>query len=98
MAAEVKQLTKDWMCQGIEAARKKKWRRNVEYAIDRLMAALHPDDVVLGGSNTRLIKTLPRGWRTGSNADAFSGGFRLWDESGPTSNRPLQRPRQSSTK
>ena len=42
-------------------------------------AALEPDDVVLGGGNVKKLKELPGGCRIGDNADAFAGGFRLWD-------------------
>jgi polyphosphate glucokinase len=45
-----------------------------------LIAALRPDDVVLGGGNARKLKTLPEGCRLGENANAFLGGFRLWDQ------------------
>jgi len=48
------------------------------FALDRLIEALYPDDVVLGGGNARKLKGLPRGCRLGDNAFAFVGGFRLW--------------------
>jgi hypothetical protein len=48
------------------------------------MAALEPDEVVLGGGNVRKLKKLPPGCRAGDNANAFAGGFRLWE---PTGNR-----------
>jgi len=57
---------------------KKKWRRNVAEVVTRLQAALEPDDVVLGGGNAKLLQTLPKGARLGSNANAFVGGYRLW--------------------
>jgi hypothetical protein len=38
--------------------------------------------VVLGGGNTRHMKRLPRHVKRGSNANAFKGGFRLWDDEG----------------
>jgi polyphosphate glucokinase len=47
-----------------------------------LIAALQPDDVVLGGGNVKKLKELPPGCRTGANANAFLGGFRLWEEGG----------------
>jgi polyphosphate glucokinase len=59
---------------------KKKWRHHVAFAVARLMEALHPDDVVLGGGNAKLLKKLPPGCRTGDNANAFLGGFSLWEE------------------
>lgn len=57
---------------------KRKWRKRVEDVVARLQAALLPDEVVLGGGNVRLLKTLPPGCRAGDNANAFAGGFRLW--------------------
>jgi hypothetical protein len=44
-----------------------------------LIEAFHPEDVVLGGGNAKYLKKLPPGCRLGSNARAFSGGFRLWE-------------------
>jgi polyphosphate glucokinase len=58
---------------------KKKWRIYVADVVTRLAAALEPDDVVLGGGNARKLKEPPHGCRVGDNADAFLGGFRLWD-------------------
>jgi polyphosphate glucokinase len=67
-----------------EAARKrmgtKKWRKRVEDVVSRLVAALEPDDVVLGGGNVSKLETLPPGTRAGDNANAFQGGFLLWAE------------------
>jgi len=57
---------------------KKKWRRNVADVVERLIAALEPQDVVLGGGNARRLKKLPAGCRLGDNSRAFVGGFRLW--------------------
>jgi len=64
---------------GLERAGKRKWRRHVADAVARLVAALEPDDVVLGGGNVKLLEKLPPGCRAGENANAFVGGFRLWD-------------------
>jgi polyphosphate glucokinase len=58
---------------------KKKWRKYVEDVVARLIAALRPDDVVLGGGNVKKLKDLPPGCRAGVNANAFLGGFRLWE-------------------
>jgi polyphosphate glucokinase len=57
---------------------KKKWRREVADVVTRLKAALEADDVVVGGGNAKLLSTLPKGVRLGSNANAFVGGYRLW--------------------
>ncbi len=66
---------------GIERFGKKKWRKYVADVVDRLAAALEPDEVVLGGGNAKLLKVLPPKCRAGDNRNAFLGGFRLWDES-----------------
>jgi len=59
---------------------KKRWRQDVADVVAKLVAALEPDDVVLGGGNVRNLKELPSGFRVGDNANAFPGGFRLWAE------------------
>jgi polyphosphate glucokinase len=66
---------------GLKRLGAKKWRRQVEYCMGRLIEALHPDDVVVGGGNAKKLKQLPPGCRAGDNANAFLGGFRLWDDS-----------------
>jgi polyphosphate glucokinase len=63
---------------GLERAGKKKWRRHVADVIERFMAALQPDDTVIGGGNVRKLDALPARCRAGDNANAFLGGFRLW--------------------
>src|SRR5207249_5622818 len=65
---------------------KKKWRRYVTDVVKRLVAALEPDDVVLGGGNVRKLKKLPAGCRAGDNANAFLGGFRLWEKAAANKN------------
>ncbi len=64
---------------GLKRLGKKKWRRHIEFVVARLIAALQPDDVVLGGGNAKKLKALPPGCRAGNNANAFIGGFRLWE-------------------
>lgn len=64
---------------GLEKWGKKKWRQHVADVVARLVAALEPDDVVLGGGNVKQLKELPPGCREGNNANAFLGGFRLWE-------------------
>jgi polyphosphate glucokinase len=78
---------------GLEKWGKKKWRRHVADVVTRLVAALEPDDVVLGGGNVKKLKELPRGCRAGDNGNAFLGGFRLWEQGG---NRPPPLPQKSS--
>src|SRR5262249_18538752 len=65
---------------GYEWLGKKKWRRAGADVVARLIAALEPDDVVLGGGNVKKLKVLPAGCRTGDNSNAFLGGFRLWED------------------
>jgi hypothetical protein len=38
------------------------------------------------------LKELPRGCRAGDNANAFLGGFRLWEQAGDRTLPPPQRP------
>jgi polyphosphate glucokinase len=65
---------------GLDRLGKRKWRKRVWDVVARLVAALEPDDVVIGGGNAKKLKDLPEGCRLGDNADAFVGGFRLWGE------------------
>jgi polyphosphate glucokinase len=65
---------------GLDRLGKKRWRHYVADVVGALTAALQPDDVVLGGGNVRKLKELPAGCRAGDNANAFKGGFRLWEE------------------
>jgi polyphosphate glucokinase len=66
---------------GLVRRGKKKWRETVNDVVAKLTAALEPDDVVLGGGNVKKLKELPPGCRVGDNANAFLGGFRVWEES-----------------
>jgi polyphosphate glucokinase len=72
---------------GLELQGKKKWRNRVAAVVATLVAALEPDDIVLGGGNVKNLKELPPGCRAGDNANAFVGGFRLWAE--PTDHNTL---------
>jgi len=64
---------------GLQAHGLAQWRRDVDDVVRRLIAALEPEDVVLGGGDVHQLETLPPGCRAGDNADAFVGGFRLWE-------------------
>lgn len=68
---------------GLDKYGKKKWRKYVADVVARLTAAFVPDEVVLGGGNVRNLKKLPPGCRAGKNANAFRGGFRLWEKDAP---------------
>jgi polyphosphate glucokinase len=65
---------------GLTAHGEKKWRKYVGDVIDRLVTALEPDDIVLGGGNVKRLEKLPAGCRAGDNANAFLGGFRAWEK------------------
>ncbi|HUA85237.1 MAG TPA: ROK family protein [Bryobacteraceae bacterium] len=64
---------------GLERLGLRKWQRYVAEAVTQLIAALEPGEVVLGGGNVKQLTTLPPNCRAGDNANAFLGGFRLWD-------------------
>jgi polyphosphate glucokinase len=71
---------------GLKRLGLRKWQRHVDAVVERLIAVLKPDDVVLGGGNVKKLDRLPPGTRAGANANAFLGGFRLWQgvADGPT--------------
>jgi len=68
---------------GLKKHGKKKWQKYVVDVVERLVAALEPDEVVLGGGDVNKLKKLPKGCRAGDNANAFLGGFRLWEKTDP---------------
>jgi polyphosphate glucokinase len=65
---------------GLKRLGKKRWRRAVEDVVARLGGAFQADYAVLGGGNVKKLKTLPASARAGDNANAFLGGFRLWQD------------------
>jgi polyphosphate glucokinase len=67
---------------GLERLGKEKWRREVADVVKQFVAALEPDYVVLGGGNAEKLGRLPQKARLGDNANAFKGGFKLWDTRG----------------
>jgi polyphosphate glucokinase len=67
---------------GLDRLGKKRWRAHVAAVVKALKAALVADYVVLGGGNAKVLKELPPGSRLGDNANAFRGGFRLWEKRG----------------
>ena len=68
---------------GLEHHGKKKWRKEVADVVKHFVAALEPDYVVLGGGNAEKLGHLPKKARLGDNANAFKGGFTLWDGRAP---------------
>ena len=57
----------------------KKWQKHVEAGVARLRECFHPDIVVLGGGEAKKLLHVPQGCVLGDNANAFRGGFRLWE-------------------
>ena len=65
---------------GLKRLGKKKWQSEVDRVITGIVRRIHVDDVVLGGGQVKKLKKLPEGCRAGDNANAFIGGFKLWEE------------------
>src|SRR5262245_19624844 len=74
---------------GFKRLGRKKWQQHVEDGVARLIAALHPDDVVLGGGNAEKLRDIPPGCRMGDNDNALLGGFRLWEDEGNAGQTPM---------
>ena len=83
---------------GLEKHGKVKWQKFVADVVKRLIAALEPDDVVLGGGNVNNLKVLPPECRKGDSANAFLGGFRLWKEAGARQGSTRATPRPGRRK
>jgi polyphosphate glucokinase len=63
---------------GLKRLGEKKWRAHVTKIVEQLKHALQVDYVVLGGGNSKRFDAPPPDCRFGDNANAFRGGFRLW--------------------
>jgi len=91
---------------GLKRLGKTAWTEHVHTVVALLKHGLQCDYVVLGGGQTRKLKSLPRGVRVGGNLNAALGGMRLWDEGERAHRRrkPVlahsqrQRPRKVGTK
>ena len=57
-----------------------KWLKHALRIIESLRFAFSATDLVLGGGNAEDIEPLPKGTRAVTNAAAFKGGFRLWED------------------
>jgi predicted NBD/HSP70 family sugar kinase len=57
----------------------KSWRSEVAKVVESFRRALLPDYIVLGGGNVKHLNRMPADTRRGDNADAFRGGYRLWE-------------------
>lgn len=58
---------------------KKQWKELVYETIERFQNCFQPDEIVLGGGNSKYLEELPPNCRLGSNKNAFAGGFKLWE-------------------
>lgn len=56
------------------------WRQSVNEVVPVLMRATAADYVLIGGGRAKEVEPLPENARRGGNEDAFTGGFRLWEE------------------
>jgi polyphosphate glucokinase len=66
--------------QALQESGPERWRRDVHRVVVVLRDAFAADYVVLGGGNAKRVSPLPERTRRGGNADAFTGGYRLWEE------------------
>ncbi len=58
----------------------KRWEKHVHECVRYFSDTFQPDDIVLGGGNSKLLTRIPEGCRSGNNQNAFVGGFRLWED------------------
>ena len=74
----------------------KAWRKEVWKVVDMLYHALLPEYVCLGGGNAKRIgkhsDEIPDYVRLGANANAFTGGFRVWKDDRFESSVPVLKP------
>jgi polyphosphate glucokinase len=77
---------------GLERHGKATWRRHVADVVTRFIAALEPDETVIGGGNVGKLAALPPQTRAGDNANAFRGGFLLWQDKKRNAARSQRRP------
>ncbi len=73
---------------GLEKSGKATWKKHVFEMVEILTAAILPDYVVLGGGNVKKLKELPPACIPGSNANAFIGGFRMWEGPSDSKTKP----------
>jgi hypothetical protein len=73
---------------GLKRRGKRAWLRSVRRVVKMLRVSMGADHVVFGGGNAELVKPLPPDCRRGHNNDAFTGGFRLWEEQMEHHDRP----------
>jgi polyphosphate glucokinase len=80
---------------GLKRLGKARWRKAVADVVERLRGALLPEYIVLGGGNAKKLKALPPGAELGNNANAFRGGFRMWEHYGGHAEQPPPQPKRA---
>ena len=84
---------------GLARLGKKKWRKAVREVVPRLQKAMTADYVVVGGGGVELMKgDPPPGVLRGNNADAFKGGFLMWERAGTAGARRRPASRRARTR
>jgi polyphosphate glucokinase len=63
---------------GLKRLGLRRWRKHVATILDLLRHGLQADEVVIGGGEAKMLKTLPRGVRRVANDNAILGGVRIW--------------------
>lgn len=81
---------------GLERLGKKKWRKEVAAVVEHLRAAMQAEYVVIGGGNAKKLTDVPKGVEIGDNANAFLGGFRMWEGESSHGRRTASRRRAST--
>ena len=66
---------------GLKRDGRERWERRVHRIVEELCDAFVCDYVVIGGGNSKVLTSLPPRARLGDNANAFKGGFRMWETS-----------------
>jgi polyphosphate glucokinase len=69
----------------LECRGKHQWQKDVIAVVEELSSAFDADYVVMGGDQARKLTALPINCRLGDNANAFTGGFRVWADTAKTS-------------
>lgn len=74
--------------EGRDKLGKAKWEAALHQIVTTLQKAFGVEYVMIGGGNAKHLTELPPGARVGGNANAFIGGYRLWNLSLPVVKAP----------
>ena len=86
---------------GYKRLGRKRWQKHVEKVVTLLKHGLQADYVMLGGGQAKHLKGVPPGARLGSNANAMSGGVKVWERAArrsPEVGRPRRRRAQTAAR